>query len=121
MRKYWKACLLLTVLAAGCAMQTRLGSESVGASCGWGREAHTAADLESYDVPGTAQARCSAEKIPEAIALKPIYPAGLSFSGVPVGRCIGVYTRKLAMRNPMTKIPVKAQKIWTIQGTCENV
>ena len=57
MRKYWKACLLLTVLAAGCAMQTRLGSESVGASFCWGREAHTASDLDSYDVPVTEQAR----------------------------------------------------------------
>ena len=57
MRKYWTACLLLTVLAAGCAMQTRLGSESVGASLGWGREAQTASDLDSYDVPVTEQAR----------------------------------------------------------------
>ena len=57
MRKYWNACLLLTVLAAGCAMQTRLGSESVGASFGWGREAQTASDLDSYDVPVTEQAR----------------------------------------------------------------
>ena len=57
MRKYWKACLLLTVLAAGCAMQTRLGRERGGAALGGGREAQTASDLDSYDVPVTEQAR----------------------------------------------------------------